>query len=403
MGTAQNMSERRFGLIFSGVLPLFMLAHFMHHLVTAVPGPLLPMIRSEFGLDYSQSGLVLSAFTLAYGLAQVPSGWLADRINPRVLMISGVCGVAVAGLLVGLSREYTLLLVLLALMGLLGGGYHPSAPPIISALVEPRHLGRALGLHLAGGGASFFAAPILAAGIAAILGWRGVFVGLAIPTLLFGVLFSLYLRKWERKPREDGRTGGEEASGSPGTTQVRRLVAFILLSTCTGAILISVISFIPLYLVDRFHVDEKAAGAFLGIIYSGGLWVGPVAGHISDRVGRVPMLVGACFLSGLTVYFLGLVPYGWPFSLLLFLMGVIIFVRMPVSESFIIGETASRHRSTVLGLYFFGAMEGGGILTFFMGRLIDHVGFRASFAIASGCLLLVTLACSVALRATRAR
>jgi len=48
-------------------------------------------------------------------------------------------------------------------------------------------------------------------------------------------------------------------------------------------------------------------------------------------------------------------------------------------------------------------MEGGGILTFFMGRLIDHVGFRASFAIASGCLLLVTLACSVALRATRAR
>jgi MFS family permease len=376
-----------------------MLAHFVHHLVTAVPGPLLPMIRSEFALDYTRSGLVLSAFTVAYGLSQVPGGWLADRIGPRILMTSGICGVAVAGLLVGLSRDYVILLACLALMGLLGGGYHPSAPPIISGLVAPAHLGRALGLHLTGGGASYFMAPLLAAGMAAVLGWRGVFVGMAVPTLIFGVLFARYLARWSRRPRGGGRQGGGQAREAPSVTRLGRLVPFIFLSTCTGAIFISVISFIPLYLVDRFQVDEKAAGAFLGIIYAAGLWVGPVAGHVSDRVGRIPMLVGVAFLSGPAMYLLGAVPFGWPYFLLLFATGVIVFIRMPVSESFIIGETAPRHRSTVLGIYFFGAMEGGGVLTPVMGHLIDGFGFSIGFAVAGGVMLLVTLACSLALRA----
>ena len=61
-----------------------MLAHFGHHLLTALPVPLLPMIRDDFGLDYTQSGLVITAFSLAYGIGQLPAGWLADRIGTRV-------------------------------------------------------------------------------------------------------------------------------------------------------------------------------------------------------------------------------------------------------------------------------------------------------------------------------
>ena len=44
--------------LFSGLLPLFVLAHFGHHLLTALPVPMLPLIRDEFTLDYTQSGLV---------------------------------------------------------------------------------------------------------------------------------------------------------------------------------------------------------------------------------------------------------------------------------------------------------------------------------------------------------
>ena len=137
--------------IFGGMLPLFVMGHFSHHILTATTVPLIPFIRSAFNLDYMQSGLVVSAFTLAYGFGQLPAGWLADRIDPRKLMTVGISGVTLAGILVGLSQTFVLMIVFLVLMGILSGGYHPSAPPLISASVKPENLGTALGFHNIGG------------------------------------------------------------------------------------------------------------------------------------------------------------------------------------------------------------------------------------------------------------
>ncbi|MDP3096861.1 MAG: MFS transporter, partial [Syntrophales bacterium] len=179
--------------IFGGALPLFALGHFSHHILTAITVPLIPFIRSAFNLDYTQSGLVVSAFTLAYGFGQLPAGWLADRIDPRKLMIVGISGVALAGILVGLSHSYGWMIVFLVLMGILAGGYHPSAPPLISASVRPENLGRAFGFHNIGGGASYFLAPLVAVAIANAWGWRNAYVALGIPTVAFGIAFYILL------------------------------------------------------------------------------------------------------------------------------------------------------------------------------------------------------------------
>lgn len=122
---------------------------------------LLPFIRDSFHLDYARSGLVLSVFSITYGLSQLPSGWLADRLGASVLMTIGVCGVATSGILIGFTPSYALLLACLGLMGFVGGGYHPSAPPLVSATVPPQDRGRALGIHAIGGSASYFLAPVL--------------------------------------------------------------------------------------------------------------------------------------------------------------------------------------------------------------------------------------------------
>ena len=160
-------------------MPLFILAHFAHHLLTALPIPLLPMIRSDFSLDYTRSGFVMSAFTLSYGIGHLPAGWLADRAGARLVLTIGICGVALAGFFVGLSQTFLMMVLFLALMGVLGGGYHPAAPPMISASVEPQSQGRALGIHAIGGSASFFLSPLIAVLIASLWGWRGSFIGLA--------------------------------------------------------------------------------------------------------------------------------------------------------------------------------------------------------------------------------
>jgi MFS transporter, FSR family, fosmidomycin resistance protein len=384
----------------AGLLPVFVAAHFVHHLLTALHTPLLPLIRADYALDYTYSGWVVSAFNIAYGIGQLPAGWLADRIGPRILITVGICGVALAGLFVGLSQSFGMLLFFLALMGFLGGGYHPASPPLIAASVEAKNRGRALGMHAIGGGASYFLAPLIGTAIAAYWGWRGAFIWLAGPTVIFGVFFYLLLKRRGATPTAIGPSSSP-APDAPVEYSRRNLAIFIFLSTLTGAIIFSTVSFIPLFLVDHFGFAKERAGAFFALIYSAGLWVSPIGGYFSDRWGGIPVLLGVCFLAGPAIFALQLVPGEWGVLALLLLIGAIIYVRMPVSESYIIRHTSPRSRSTVLGLYFFGSMEGGGILTPVAGYLIDRYGFAVSFTVSGALLLVATFVCFLLLRGSR--
>ncbi|MBU2260807.1 MAG: MFS transporter [Proteobacteria bacterium] len=389
--------------IFGGMMPLFILGHFSHHLLTSITVPLIPFIRSAFDLDYTQSGLVISAFTLAYGIGQLPAGWLADRIEPRKLLTIGISGVALAGILVGLSQTYLLMLIFLVLMGILAGGYHPTAPPLIAASVRPEHLGRALGLHNIGGGTSHFLTPLIAVAVANAWGWRNAYIAMAIPTVAFGILF--YLRLGQLNAREKANHG-EAKKGEPiefRPESMRRIVVFLIFSTFTAAIIISTVSFIPLLMVDHFQVSKRTAAALLSVIYVAVFWASPLGGYLSDRVGSVRVTLAVCFTAGPVIFLFTVLPYGLGIFALLILLGTVIFARMSASETFIVSKTPPRIRSTVLGIYFFSGMEGGGILTPVLGYLIDRLGFQTAFTIAAGATFMVTLISAFWLREDRQR
>ncbi|MDH4270029.1 MAG: MFS transporter [Dehalococcoidia bacterium] len=382
-------------------MPLFVGAHFAHHLLPALLVPLLPFIRNDFSLDYTRSAMVLSAFTFSYGISQIPAGWLADRIDRRILMVIGICGVGLAGVLVGLSQTYIMLIVFLVVMGVLGGGYHPSATPMVSGLVESKKRGRTLGIHEIGGGASFSLVPLVAAAIAAAWGWRGSFIGLAIPTVIFGIIFYRVLGRRAAMSRTQPKIikHHEEAAPQPG--YLRRLVALVVLSVGTGGLVASVTAFLPLYMVDHFGASEQTAAYLMAIYYSAGLWASPLGGYISDRLGRVPVLVVISVISGAAIYLLNLAPYGLASGSLFFILGITTFVRLPVSEAYIMGQTTERNRSTVYGIYYFSMTESGAVLAPIMGLIIDHFGFYNGFTIASVAIAVVVLACSPFLRSSR--
>ncbi|MFC1914408.1 MFS transporter [Chloroflexota bacterium] len=396
-----DIKKSSFRSSFKGLLPLFILAHFAHHLVNALPVPMLPMIRSEFSLDYTRSGFVISAFQLSYGIAQVPSGWIADRIGASLVMTIGICGVAAAGIFIGLSQTYIMLLIFMILMGLLGGGYHPASPPAISKMVEPRNLGRALGLHMIGGSASHFLSPLLAASIATIWGWRGPFIALAIPTVIFGVVFYLILRRQEAANKAEPPTIAASSSGARFKSRLRHLVTFFVLLNFTHAVFFSIISFVPLYLVDTLGISKETAAASMSLIYSSGLWAAPLGGYFSDRWGRIPVILTACFLIGPAVYMLNVASHGLGIAVLLVVFGMLLYSHNPVSQAYIVDHTSERNRATLLGLYFFGNIEGGGLLTPLMGYSIDQIGFHDSFIIAAIALLTVTIICSLLLRGSK--
>ncbi len=378
-----------------------MLAHFSHHLIAALLQPLLPFIRDNFNLDYTQAGWVISAFSLAYGISQLPGGWLADRVGPRILVTTGISGVALCGLLVGLSPTYIMMVLSLILLGVLGGGYHPAASPLVSASVEKKNQGRALGLHQIGGTASFFLAPLIAVGIAGALGWgwRGSFIALAIPTFVFGIVLYILLgrRGYIRKAGPHTSSAiREERTSTP--LNLRRLVPFIALGVVLQVVIFSTMSFIPLFVVDQLKAGAWAGAVMFSLFQFTGLWAGPLGGYLSDRLGKVPVMLVASFIAGPFIYLLSLVSFGWSISVVLLVTGICMYVGMPVSEAYIITHVSESNRSTVLGIYYSVSRGGPGLIIPLIGYLTDRYGFDTSFTIMGAAVLTVTLICSMFLR-----
>ncbi len=157
----------------------------------------------------------------------------------------------------------------------------------------------------------------------------------------------------------------------------------------------STVALLPLFLIDHFGIDKEVATASISLIYFAGLWAGPLGGHISDRLSRVPIILAMCFAAGPVIYLLNLAPYGLGIGALLAILGVIIYVNTTVTQAYIVDQTSERNRSTLLGIYFFGNMEGSGVLTPVIGYFIDRFGFYSSFTVVGAAVLAVALASSL--------
>jgi FSR family fosmidomycin resistance protein-like MFS transporter len=356
---------------------------------------MLPYIQEEFKLNYSKSAAVTSAFSLSNGASQLPCGWLADRIGPTILITVGVAGVGLGGLLVGLSHTYVMLIVFLVFMGLMAGGYHPASTPLISMSVPTNQRGRALGLHLIGGNSSFFLAPIIAGGIAAAWGWRGSFITLAIPTVILGTSFFFYLNRRYGKAQVEEMKKRQAAENPPQPGYKRRLIAFLTTMIIGGGAAASVHSFLSLYMVRELGASKEVGAMALSIVYSSGLWAGPVGGYISDRIGSTKVVIATGILSGLMIFALKEVQLGMGLWVVLWVIGVIQAVRFPVTEVFIMSQTPARHRSLIYGVYYSTMQYTGAIFAPIMGGFIDTYGFHTIYTFSACAATAVAVVMSI--------
>jgi MFS family permease len=354
-----------------------------------------PFIQDEFRLSKAQLGGVTAAFSLSSGASQLPAGWLADRIGPTWLITMGVLGVGIGGVLVGLSQSYIMLLVTLVLMGLMAGGYHPASTPLISLSVPANQRGRALGLHLIGGNSSFFLAPLIAGGIAAAWGWRGSFIALAIPTIILGIFFFIYLKKRYGEAHIEAmkRKQMEERPPQPGYK--RRLIAFLTMMVVGGGAGASVNAFLPVYIKEVLGASNEVSAMSLSIIFSSGLWAGPVGGWISDRIGSTKVIIVTGILSGLIIFALKEVSLGWGLWIVLWVLGVIQAVRFPVTEVFIMSQSPARNRSTIYGVYYSTMQYTGAIFAPIMGGFIDRFGYATMFSFSAWAVTAVAVVTAI--------
>src|SRR3984957_13419066 len=166
-----------------------------------------PAMMRDLRLSPIQMGFAFSAFTAAYALFEIPTGWWADRIGSRKVLTRIVVWWSVFTGLTAVSWNFTSLVILRGLFGAGEAGAWPTVARALSRWFPARERGTAqgiffMGAHLGGG-----IAPILVAAIAARIGWRATFPLLSV----FGFVWAASWFPWYRdEPRDHASISPEE-------------------------------------------------------------------------------------------------------------------------------------------------------------------------------------------------
>ncbi|MDC8783774.1 MFS transporter [Roseateles koreensis] len=161
-------------------------SHFFHMLLP----PMFPVFIREFGLNYSELGLLVTTFFVISGIGQALAGFLVDRTGARPVLFAALSCFVLAALAAGLAGGFGGLLLAAALAGLGNSPFHPVDFTILNKKVSPLRLGHAFSVHGITGNLGWALAPVVLIGMAASLGnWRhAYFVVALVPLMVIGLL-----------------------------------------------------------------------------------------------------------------------------------------------------------------------------------------------------------------------
>lgn len=153
-------------------------------------------IQADLHLNDAQIGWVFSAFTLAYGLFEVPSGWLADRFGARLMLTRIVLWWSLMTAATGWVGGFASLFVVRLLFGIGEAGTYPSVSCVYARWLPERQRGRAFGaVVMAGPFAGALAQPLVTT-LLGFVSWRRCFE-------IFGVIGVVWAVAWYRWFRDD--------------------------------------------------------------------------------------------------------------------------------------------------------------------------------------------------------
>jgi sugar phosphate permease len=272
-----------------------------------------PFMMADLGLTMLQMSVVFSAFTLAYSLFEVPSGWRGDVVGARRVLTRIVLWWSGFTMLTGAAWSLRSLVVIRFLFGAGEAGAFPNIQRSFSRWFPARERGRANGVLFLGSRLGGALAPALALVMIQRWGWRASFVVFGA----LGVVWALAWHAWYRdSPAEhpaadaDERAwiaqdgAGVESRGERVDVPWRRLLTSPNLYAICGMYfafgygLYFYFTWLPTYLIRVLGFSALAGGFFAGLPFVLAGAADVAGGWLTDRLSLARGLrVGRCYLG----------------------------------------------------------------------------------------------------------
>ncbi|MGH7579053.1 MAG: MFS transporter [Gemmatimonadales bacterium] len=364
------------------VLFAISLCHLLNDMMQALLPAMYPVLKTDFGLDFGQVGLITLSFQLTASLLQPGVGLYTDHYPRPYSLVAGM-GLSLVGILIlSVANSFPLLLLSAGMVGLGSAVFHPESSRVARMASGGRH-GFAQSLFQVGGNTGSAIGPLLAAFIVVPRGqgsaaWfsAAALAGMAILARV-GRWYGEQLR-WARKVRTRGAAAHHLLSRGK---VIAALAILLVLVFSKNVYLASISSYYTFYLIDRFGVTVQQAQIYL-FVFLGAVAAGTIiGGPVGDRLGR-KWVIWASIL-GVLPFTLAL-PYVNLFWTAVLSVAIGVILASAFSAILVFAQELVPGRiGMVSGLFFGFAFGTAGIAAALLGDLADRTGIEFVYRLCS--------------------
>ncbi|MEM2755335.1 MAG: MFS transporter [Candidatus Methanomethylicia archaeon] len=337
--------------------------------------PILSLIENEFSILHSEAGLLMSSYLLAYAIMQIPAGIFSDRFGRKYMIVLGLLISSLSNIFIGLSSDFTHMVLYRFLTGLGAGTYFSASTSIISDAFPAGKRGKPIGLTSSGIGVGTVTAVFLGGLIAELNSWRLVFLTFTIPGLIGTILF------WRLVKENRKHIGNIRNYRIPymSVFKSKSLTNLTIIHFLVLAAYFSLNTFIPTYLT----VEAKLSLLFANIIFMAlplfEIPAGPLGGLLADKIGKKYVSITGLLVIAFISSILPLAKSPMLFFISLILIGFMIRAILTFLSVFVTDTSSPSNIGTALGLYNAMGFLGSSIGPYVFGLLTDLYGFNSAF------------------------
>jgi MFS transporter, FSR family, fosmidomycin resistance protein len=368
---------------------LVSLGHGATHWIAATFYLVLPFITRDLGLSYTQAGLLVTCFYVASAAANLPSGSVVDLTGRRVLIQAvALVGGAVGLFAVGLTESYLALAAAVTLIGATNMLWHPAAIAYLSGHL-PKNRGYALSIHALGANVGDAVAPLVAGALMLSLTWHttaelNALVGIVVAALIFLVLNGGDTAAKAEAAKKNVRS---YLSETVAVFRRRAVWSLCLMAGMRSMMQGGLLVFLPLYLADELKLNPFWMGLALMLLQVGGIVASPIAGVLSDRIGRRPIVLAGMSSTTALVLALTLISDATVFVVAISILGFCMYAMRPVIHSWLMDRTPPSLAATMTSAMFGTQSTLTAITPAIGGMIADRYGLSAVFYFLGACIL----------------
>ena len=376
---------------------LITMGHGLTHWYPSTFYLLLPIIGHELGLTYAQIGLIMTCQYIAGAVANIPGGILVDTVGRKgVLMAVSLFWVGFPYLLMGFAHGYLMLLACVALVGFGNSLWHPTAIPTL-ARRYPERKGLVLSLHGMGGNVGDALAPLAVGALLTWLTWREVVVLNVMPGLVMSLLILVFLGTLRLGPKakpgdeEKRQSLGEYFRGVPALFRNRSLVLLTTGGAFRSMTQNTLLTFLPVYLAYEMGFSPFWVGAGMFLLQAAGFAASPIAGHLSDTMGRRRIMMTSMLMTGVILAFMTFAGRSHAFIVFVAVLGFFLYAIRPVLQAWLLETTPRNMGGTSIGILFGAQSLGSSVAPLVAGIIADRFGLLSVFWFLAGTIIVANL------------